>query len=271
MNTQEPSENFENNFSQTERRLQILSLVQERGRVSVPDLSARFDVSEMTIRRDLRELDREGLLKRVHGGAVSGFGRSYEPALNQRTQANKPAKTAIGRRAAQLIEDGDSLAFDVGSTTLEIVRHMGDKQNLTIITTSLPIANQIVENYSLTSDVRLILTGGIVRSREFSMIGPFAEHTLQELHMDKAFIGVAGVSLDEGLTEYNLEDATIKKSIMRSAHQVIVVADSSKLGKVTFASVALLDQVDVLVTDDQAPEDFLKELQARGVQIIVAQ
>jgi len=270
MNTQEHSETFENNFSQTERRMQIVTLVQESGRASVPDLSARFEVSEMTIRRDLRELDREGLLKRVHGGAISGFGRSYEPALNLRAEANQAAKAAIGKRAAELIEDGDSLAFDVGSTTLEIARHLGNKQNLTIITTSLPIANQIVENYSLTSDVRLILAGGIVRSREFSMIGPFAERTLQELHVDKAFIGVAGVSLEEGLTEYNLEDATVKKSMLRSAHQVIVVADSSKLGRITFANVAGLESVDTLVTDDQAPEDLLNELKARGVQIILA-
>lgn len=271
MNTDNSTESFENNFSQTERRMQIVTLVQERGRASVPDLSERFDVSEMTIRRDLRELDREGLLKRVHGGAISGFGRSYEPALNLRANANKATKEAIGRKAAELISDGDSLAFDVGSTTLEIARQLGSRQNLTIITTSLPIANQVAENYSLTSDVRLILAGGIVRSRELSMIGPFAEHTLNELHVDKAFIGVAGVSLDEGLTEYNLEDATVKKSMIRCAHQVIVVADSSKLGKVTFASVASLEAIDTLVTDNQAEEDFLRELEARGVQIIVAE
>jgi DeoR/GlpR family transcriptional regulator of sugar metabolism len=134
---------------QTDRRRRIVELVQETGRKTVAELCDSFDVSEMTIRRDLRDLDREGLLRRVHGGAVSSLGRSYEPPYTIRSTRNGDPKRAIGRMAAELIIDGDSIALDVGTTTLEIAQALQGKHNLTIITASLPIANEIVSNLSL--------------------------------------------------------------------------------------------------------------------------
>jgi DeoR/GlpR family transcriptional regulator of sugar metabolism len=154
----------------------------------------------MTIRRDLRELDREGLLRRVHGGAISNLGRSYEPPYQIRTTRQIEAKRAIGRKAAEMIFDGDSLALDVGTTTLEVVRFLHGKRNLTILTASLPIANEIASSLSLTADVRLILTGGIVRAGELSMVGHIAEETYRSLRVDKAFIGIGGLNLESGLT-----------------------------------------------------------------------
>ena len=253
-----------------ERRQQIAKQVQQSGTVAVSALSERFNVSEMTIRRDLRDMDREGLLRRVHGGAVSNLGRSYEPPLQIRSTTQTEAKKAIGCKAAEMIMDGDSIALDVGTTTQEIARALQGKHNLTIVTASLPIANEIVSSLSLTSDVRLILTGGIVRPGELSMTGHIATHTYDELHVDKAFIGVGGISIDDGLTEYNVEDALVKKPLILNAHLKVVVADASKLGRTTFASVAPLSSVDVIITDREAPKEFLGELEVRGIEVIIA-
>lgn len=257
-----------------ERRRVILELIREERTVAVAELCERFDVSDMTIRRDLRELDREGLLRRVHGGAVSRLGRSYEPPYHWRAAQNLEAKRAIGQAAAELIYDGNSIGLDVGTTTLEVVhalRELHESLQLTIVTASLPIANEIIANFPLESEVRLILTGGVVRAGELSMVGQFAEKMYRQLHVDKVFIGVGGVHLEEGLTEYNLEDAHTKPSLIRSARERIVLADSSKLGKTTFASVAPLSIVDVLITDWNAPTQMVEDLRKIGIRVIVAE
>ena len=256
---------------QSERRRKILEIIQESGSRSVADLCALFEVSEMTIRRDLRDLDREGQLRRVHGGAVSNLGRSYEPPYTVRTTRNDEKKQAIGRRAAELVLDGDSIALDIGTTTLEIAHALQGKHNLTIITASLPIANEIVSNLSLKADVRLILTGGIVRPGELSMTGHIAARTYEDFHVDKAFIGVGGMSPEDGLTEYNLEDALVKKPLIQNAHQRIVVADSSKIGRTTFTSVAPLSTVNTLITDSDLPPEILQDLQKLGIEVLLVE
>jgi DeoR/GlpR family transcriptional regulator of sugar metabolism len=257
-------------MNKADRQRQIVELVVEEGEVSTGDLCERFDVSEMTIRRDLRELDKEGVLRRVFGGAVSNLGRSYEPPWQIRSSRNLSAKEAIGRAAAGMIFDGDSVAFDVGTTTIEIVRALDDRHGLTILTSSLPIANEIVGKFSLDSEIRLILTGGILRPTELSMIGHIPQQVYAELHVDKAFVGIGGISLEDGLTEYNLEDAQVKKALIASADETIVVADGTKIGRTTFASVASLAVISTLITDESAPPELLEQLRQREIQVIVA-
>lgn len=252
-----------------ERQGKIVELVHETGRVSIPEICAMFEISEMTARRDLNELDRQGLLRRVHGGAIENLGRSYEPSFQTRTIKNQEAKKAIGLKAAELIFDGDSIALDVGTTTLEIVPGLREKRNLTIITSCLQIAAKIVEQISLEVDARLIITGGIVRPRELSMVGHIPEHVYQDLHVDKAFIGIGGISLQDGLTEYNIEDTQIKKMLISSAREKIVVADGAKFGVTTFASVARLTEIDKIVTDKSAPADMIEQIRKLGVEVIV--
>ena len=253
-----------------ERHNKIVQMVLDKGQINVVDICNMFDISEMTARRDLNTLDRKGLLRRVHGGAITSLGRSYEPSFQTRAVKNQDAKTAIGLKAAELIYDGDSVALDVGTTTLEIVQGLRGKRNLTIVTSCLQIANKVVDQLSLDIDARLILAGGIVRPRELSMIGPIPEEVYQELHVDKAFIGIGGVSLEDGLTEYNIEDTQIKKILIRSAREKIVVADGSKFGVTTFASVAPLDAVDKIVTDNSAQEFIIAQIRERGVEVILA-
>lgn len=253
-----------------ERRNKIVEMVLDKGQINISDICKMFDISEMTARRDLNALDRQGLLRRVHGGAITSLGRSYEPSFHTRAVKNQNAKIAIGLKAAGLIYDGDSIALDVGTTTLEIVQGLREKRNLTIVTSCLQIANKVVDQLSLDIDARLILAGGIIRPRELSMIGPIPEQVYQELHVDKAFIGIGGVSLEDGLTEYNIEDTQIKKILIRSAREKIVVADGSKFGVTTFASVAPLDAVDKIVTDNTAPAYIITQLRKQGVEVILA-
>ncbi len=258
-------------MTKAKRQREIVELVMQQGEVTTNDLCEQFEVSEMTIRRDLRELDKEGVLRRVFGGAVSNLGRSYEPPNQVRASHNVRAKQAIGRRAAKKIFDGDSVAFDVGTTTMEIVRALEKRHNLTIITSSIPIANEVISRFSLGSEVRLILTGGVVRPRELSMVGHIPQNVYRDLHVDKAFVAVGGVSLTDGLTEYNLEDAQVKKALIDSADEVIVVADSSKLDRTTFASVAPLSRVDTLITDAAAPSVFIDALRQENVHVLLTE
>lgn len=250
-----------------ERRKQILELIEKRNSISVTELCQLLDVSDMTIRRDFRILSNRGLLERVHGGALSRRGRSYEPPYHSRTTNQAIQKGIIGHRAAALVHEGDSLALDVGTTTLELAVALVNTPNLTIVTASLPIANVLSES----PNIRLILTGGIVRNQELSMIGHIAEQTYREFHVDKAFIGVGGLDFEAGLTEYNLEDTLVKKTMIANAEQVIVVADSSKLGETCFASIGPLSVVDTLVTDTNAPQEFLDHLRASDIEVIIAQ
>ena len=252
-----------------ERQRQIVNLALEQGSISIPEICSEFDVSEMTARRDLNELDRQGLLRRVHGGAIASLGRSYEPPFQTRSTKNQELKTAIGRKASALVYDGDSIALDVGTTTLEIVPGLKDKRNLTIITAGLPIANLVVSTLSLGTNARLILTGGILRAHEHSMTGSIPERVYQDFHVDKAFIGIGGLSLEDGLTEYNIEDTEIKRVLIRGAREKIVVADSTKFGVTTFATVGPLNAVDKIVTDSGAPPAMVEELRKMGIDVIL--
>lgn len=251
------------------RHREILEMLHGDGSLSVADLANHFDVTDVTIRRDLSELEQQGLLRRVHGGAITNLGRSYEPPYQLRSTKYSAAKEAIGRAAAAKVLDGDSIALDVGTTTLEIVPFLRERKNLTIITASFPIATRIIETCSLDNDVRLILTGGIVRSGELSMIGGMAQEAYRNLHVDKAFLGVGGLSIREGLTDYNLEDADVKKPLLRSARYKVIVADGSKFGRLTFASVGSIDEIDAIITDESAPFEMVDKVRQLGVEVIV--
>ncbi len=249
-----------------ERHQEILKLLETHSSVTVADLVQRFQVSEMTIRRDLDALERQGLLRRVHGGAISVRGRSYEPPFLNRSGVNREAKERIGQAAAALIDDGDSVALDVGTTTLEVARHLVGKRNLTIVTPSFRIASLLVEH----PHIRLILTGGILRPGELSLIGNLAEGAFSNFFVDKLFLGVGGIDLEVGLTEFNLEDAQVKQAMIRSAKEVIVVADASKFGQVAFAAVAPLDRVDRIITDSSLDPALVQALEQRNIPIHLA-
>jgi len=253
------------------RQKEILDFLKANSSASVADLCERFQVSEMTIRRDLQELDRIGLLRRVHGGAMLGASRSYEPPYKSRVVENAAQKKAIARRAAAFVVDGDSLALDNSTTTIEMVEFLTARLNLTIVTASLSIAMAVAEQFHSNSGLRLIVTGGVVRPGEMSLVGDFAQTMLRELHVDKAFIGVGAIDITEGFTEYNLDDAFVKRALVSSANEVYVLADSSKFQRSTFASVGALDIADAIITDTSIPEKLAEQIRARGIEVILAE
>jgi DeoR/GlpR family transcriptional regulator of sugar metabolism len=247
------------------RREIVLELLQERGEVSVAELSERAGVSPMTIRRDLEVLEQDGALRRVHGGAISLASRGYAAPYSVRAKRDVEAKERIGQAAAALLAERETIILDVGTSTLQVARALHRRRNLTVLTPSLQIANILSRNRG----IRLMLTGGTVASGELSLVGDLAEEAFARLRFDTFVMGVGGIDVEAGCTEYSPDDARVKRAALACVQRCIVVADSSKLGKVTFAQVCPLNRVDLLVTDAGAAPDDLAALEAEHVEVVV--
>ena len=251
--------------NQNSRLSQIVDRVEKKGSVSVAELVDCFKVSEMTVRRDLIELEKMSIVRRIHGGAVAYYGRSFEPPLISRSHKNITAKQIIGKYAAGMVLDGDSIAIDVGSTTMELAMNLVGRQNLTILTPSLHIANLLSDE----KQIRVILSGGIVRQGEKSLIGDLAYLAFREIFVDKLFLGVGGIDAEVGLTEFEMQDAQVKKEMIKSAKEVIVLADSSKFQQVAFSFYAGLDKIDHLICEKLPPEPLLSKLKQNEITVHV--
>lgn len=250
----------------SDRKQKILSLLDENGSIQVSELIDLFDVSDMTIRRDLDILERKGLLRRVHGGAVLNRGRSYEPPFLSRSTSRQEQKQRIGQAAADLIHVGDSIMLDVGTSTLEVARAIPANQNLTVITPCFQIANLLANHPGM----RLILTGGIIRPGELSMVGHLAERAVRDFFVDKLFLGAAGVDLQSGLTEFNIEDTLVKQAMLNQAKEVILVVDSLKFSKVAFTAIAPITVVHHIVTDNELSDSIAKQIKEMGIKLTLA-
>lgn len=247
-----------------ERHKIILDLLSKNKIVKVGELVEIFDVSTETIRRDLEELEASNKLERIYGGAVPIITSSEEPAYNVRAISNPGHKECIGKLAAEFIEDRDTIILDIGTTCLEIAKNIKNK-NITVLTTSLPITNELAN-----TNVRLYCLGGLVRPNELSMSGGITEYVLNQFHVDKAFIGAGGISLNDGISDYNIEEAQIRRQCMTRAQKVFLVSDYSKFGINSFAHVASLDAVDTLITDWDANEDILNKIKKLNIDVVVA-
>jgi DeoR/GlpR family transcriptional regulator of sugar metabolism len=248
------------------RRELVLDLLERKERVTVAEVSVLTEVSEMTVRRDLEALERQGALKRVHGGAISAVSSSYEPPFSVRAQRARAAKERIGEVAAGLLGEGETVILDVGTTALEVAESLRGRWNISIMTPSLRAGEVLAEE----SGIRLMLTGGVVRPGERSLVGDHAERAFADLRFDTFVMGVGGIEAQAGLTEFNLDDARVKRAALARARRCLVVADSSKLGRVAFAGICPLEKVDVVVTDAQAAPDDLAPLEAADVEVILA-
>lgn len=248
------------------RHQYILRKIYEEGTVSISDLALRLNVSEMTIRRDLKILEDDHLLKRTHGGAASASGRSYEPPLMIRNESEMEAKINIGKFAANLVENGDSIALDIGSTTFEVAKNLVSKKNLTIITPGLYIANLFLNK----PDIRTILPGGIIRHGEGSLTGQLTKLAFEGLFVDKLFLGLGGISSQAGCTEYNWEDSLVKQAMLKSAKEVIAVVDATKFEIIAFAQVCPLSGIKRLITNRPPPDSLYQALKEANVKIDVA-
>jgi DeoR/GlpR family transcriptional regulator of sugar metabolism len=246
------------------RRGAIQALLAQHGEVGFAELAERFDVSEMTIRRDLEILESQGVARRVRGGAISTVSRGHEPPFAMRAAEALPAKQRIAQVAAQQIDYGETAIIDVGTTTLELARCLKGRSALTIVTPSIHAALELANEPNL----RVILTGGILRAGELSLIGDFAERTLAGLNCDVLFMGVGGIHAEKGLTEYNLDDSRVKRAALQTASRRVVLADASKLNRVCLATVASLEEIDVLITDADEDQPMVGAAREAGVEVI---
>lgn len=248
-----------------ERKRKILEILEKEQAIKVLDLSAFFQVSEATIRRDLQELEEAGLLKRTHGGAVSNQTTSFEPSITEKKDQYYAEKLAIANLAVGLIQEGETVMLNAGSTTLQIALRLKQKKNITVVTNAINIAWELS-----TGNIEVILLGGNLRQRTLSLVGPITENTLSGLHVDRFFLATNGLDLKKGLTTPNLNEAQTKKAMLSSAKEVIAVADHSKFGRVAFSHICHFDRVDCLITDRGAPAQVLNALRRQGIKVLVA-
>jgi DeoR/GlpR family transcriptional regulator of sugar metabolism len=252
-----------------QRRLKIAEQVQEHGTVRVAELMRAFRVTDTSIRRDLEILESQGRLRRIHGGAVASA-RSQAPLLFQaKARENPQEKKRIGAAAAQLVRAGESVLLDSGTTVLEVALHLPSHLEgptpLTAVTSSLPVIAEL-QNWS---SIHLNLLGGILLPDFQATVGPQTIANLRRFQVDKAFLGCDGLSLSHGLTTPHMLIAEVGRVMAEVAHEVIAVADSSKLGRIGFTPIVPLKQVQKLITDSGAPAALLDEIRAVGIEVII--
>lgn len=241
------------------------------GKVLVVPLAKRFQVSNETVRRDLEALVKSNKLKRVYGGAVKTSYSEGEPPYQQRQIINFEAKQAIGKEASLLINDGDTIFLDTGTTILELARSIQGVKGLTILTNSLPTANLIKESlFQRVFTGKLIILGGEVSTDQQSISGYLCEEMLRKFYVDKAFISVGGVSIQTGISDYDLNESKVSEIALSMSKEVIILADQNKIGVQSFSSISPLDKVNVIISDKNPPSAWNKALETQGVSWITA-
>lgn len=251
----------------SQRRDKILAMIREDGQAKVADLSRIFKVTEVTIRQDLEHLEKEGFIRREHGGALLNQDRNDFGELELVNQQNMEAKRAIAAEAVKLINDGDVIILDSGSTTTEIAKLLKGYHNLQVITNALNIAMILGKERGINLNV----TGGEFKSPTLSLTGEKAAMFFEGIHVDKVFLATAGISLKAGLTYPSLSDLVVKKAMIESADTVYLVADSSKIGKSSFASLGALSMIDYIITDSNITEADKKILVDFDLKHIIAE
>jgi DeoR family transcriptional regulator, aga operon transcriptional repressor len=250
-----------------ERRAKIIEILENRGQVRVDDLSEFFGVSEVTIRNDFDKLEEKGLLIRTRGGGIKNQRVRIDYQLNREATHRLKEKQLIGRKAATLVKERDTILFDSGTTTLEVAKNLTATRDLTVITNALNIASHFMND----TNVNVIMLGGRLRYSTISLIGPIAEDAMRNLYCDKVFLGVNGIDSKYGISTTHVEDSHLNKMMMNTSKEIIVVTDSSKFLRRSFSLIAPISAVDTVVTDSAIPETELHNLQKAGVQVIIAE
>lgn len=246
-----------------ERLHRISEYIQNNSRASVQELCDLFQVSESTVRRDLKELENRGVLKRTHGGAVNFQVVGFEPTYSEKEDKYKNEKEAIAKKAAEFIEDGDSLLIDSGTTTLYLAAELTKFHDLTIVTNSI----NLMQRLSVLQGINIISTGGMLRTTTMALAGPMAEKSLERIRVDKAFLGTNGLNLEAGLTTPNIVEASIKQKMISVADQVFIMADHTKIGCVSFAKFGELSDIDACITGSSISKEVKTELERNNVKL----
>lgn len=249
-----------------ERRNYVRNALQEQGHVSVSDLSDELDVSEVTIRKDLRYLERHNFLLRTHGGAILPDRFVHDRPFEEKAQRNAEAKRQIGKAAAALVENQDTIMLDAGTTTVQVARHLRDRRDLVVVTNAINVALELISG----SDAEVIILGGVVRPTSASVVGPDAESMVENQACQKLFLGVDGFDMNHGLTTTNPLEAHINRLMIEAAEQTIVVADATKFGRRGLSRICDVDAIDVVVTDAQIPAEVQSKLKRRNIRVVTS-
>lgn len=249
-----------------QRRRNVLDLVDQDGQVTVSDLVKRFSISAVTVRSDLDTLASVGAVVRSHGGAVRRLEATQDYPLRMKETLHRAEKVRIGRAAAELVKPGETIILDSGTTTAEIARHLKRMkiQPLTVITNALNIAIELAD----LPGISLIMIGGLLRPISCSFVGPQAEAMMNEFHADRLFLAVDGFDLLNGPSTPDVLEAQLNNVMIRSAREVNVVTDFSKLGRRSVSRIGPLDRIRRLITDTRAPQEFAEGLRNRGIEVI---
>jgi DeoR family fructose operon transcriptional repressor len=249
-----------------ERHQQILELARAEGRVDVNTLARDLDVTPETVRRDLSALERHGLVRRVHGGAIPVERLGFEPGIADREGLLAGEKERIAKAALDELPDGGAIILDAGTTTVRLAELLPTDRELTVVTHALPVATVLATRAGIT----LHLVGGTVRGRTLAAVGSWALRELADIHVDVAFLGMNGVTVEHGLTTPDLAEAAVKRALVTAAKRTVVLADHTKIGRADFAHVVPLSAIDTIITDSAVEPELAEELEAAGPAVIRA-
>lgn len=250
----------------TERQQEILTRARLDGRVEVKGLADALDVTPETVRRDLTSLERRGLLRRVHGGAIPVERLGIEPAVADREGRMAGQKERIAKVALDELPDGGAIILDAGTTTIRLAEMLPTDRELTVVTHGLPIAMLLASRPNIT----LHLLGGTVRGRTLAAVGSWAEQAVADVYADVAFLGTNGLTVERGLTTPDLAEAGVKRALVAAARRCVVLADHTKIGRSDFAQVAPLSAVDTVITDSELEPDLADEIESAGPRVVRA-
>lgn len=248
-----------------ERRKRIMDILNERQRVTIKDLSSEINVSEATLRTDLTKLEEDGLLQRTHGGAMLSAQIDSENSFSSRERKNKNEKTAIAKKAVELISKGQCIMLDASSTALELARTLADMDiRLTVVTSGIKTALELNEH----PDITVILLGGIVKRGSHSLEGSLGVNILNQIHIDLMFTSANGFSLEAGLTDFSVYEVELKKAMVNASEKVVALLDHTKLNKSSIASFASIKQIDTIIIDNNISEVDMMKIKEQNIEVI---
>lgn len=252
-------------LNSAERKQKILEILNKNKSVKILSLSKLLKVTRETIRKDLYELQEEGLIKKIHGGAVLDQ-PNQESNYEKRKTKEETAKRAIAKEAAKHVEDGDIIYLDYGTTTYMLAEELINKKDITVVTNTIPIINLLLRNDA----INLMILGGMVRKNEDSLFGPFASNNIKQIYVDIGFFGCGGIDSFSGITNHHVGETEISKEMLGHCQNKIILADHSKFGTTALNKTADFSDVDIIITDKEINEDIQSEILKHDVEVVIA-
>ncbi|WP_040949331.1 DeoR/GlpR family DNA-binding transcription regulator [Gorillibacterium massiliense] len=248
-----------------ERQKKIIELLAVKKVLKLTELTEDLDVSMDTLRRDINHLSSQGKIEKIYGGVKLMETWLGESSMEERMVSHLDEKEKIARKCSDIIQDGDCIYIDSGSTTYQIAKFIKHKKNLTVVTNSIPVINELMQ-----SDVELIIIGGKIRTQEQSVIAYDYIFNFHELNVRKAFICCSGITLERGISDFNMEEAITRKKMIELSSEVYIAADSTKFGKDVTVAIAPLDRIDAIITDNNLDTGFIAKFKKTRTSLIVA-